>query len=35
MGTGGSNKVIFRITVRAVGQNPNTVVVLQSVSMPQ
>jgi type IV pilus assembly protein PilX len=35
MGTGGSEKVIFRITVRAVGRNPNTVVVLQSVSMPQ
>lgn len=34
-GTGGSKKVIFRITARAVGQNPNTVVVLQSVSMPK
>lgn len=34
-GTGGSSKVVFRITVRAVGQNPNTVVVLQSVTMPQ
>jgi type IV pilus assembly protein PilX len=34
-GTGGTQKVVFRITVRAVGQNPNTVVVLQSVSMPQ
>lgn len=33
-GTGGSQGVIFRVTVRAVGQNPNTVVVLQSVTMP-
>jgi type IV pilus assembly protein PilX len=33
-GTGGSQSVVFRVTVRAVGQNPNTVVVLQSVTMP-
>jgi Tfp pilus assembly protein PilX len=30
----GSQVIIFRITARAVGQNSNTVVVLQSVSSP-
>ena len=30
----GSQGLVFRITVRAVGQNPNTVVMLQSVTMP-
>lgn len=30
----GSKRMTFRITARAVGQNPNTVVVLQSVSSP-
>jgi type IV pilus assembly protein PilX len=33
-GSCGSQVVFFRITVRAVGQNPKTVVVLQSVSAP-
>lgn len=33
-GTGGSTRMTFRITARAVGQNPNTVVILQSVSSP-
>lgn len=33
-GTGGSESVVFRITVRAVGKNLNTVVMLQSVSIP-
>lgn len=32
-GTGGTERVVFRITVRAVGQNPNTIVVLQSVAV--
>jgi type IV pilus assembly protein PilX len=32
-GTGGTERVVFRITARAVGQNPNTVVVLQSVAV--
>ena len=31
-GTGGTERVAFRITARAIGQNPNTVVVLQSVA---
>ncbi len=30
----GSQGLVFRVTVRAVGQNPNTVVMLQSVTMP-
>ena len=33
-GLRGTNRVIFRITARAVGQNPNTVVILQSVISP-
>ncbi|MFZ6780017.1 pilus assembly PilX family protein [Undibacterium sp. Ji83W] len=33
-GTTGSARVAIRITVRAVGQNPNTVVILQSVVAP-
>ena len=33
-GTGGTQGLAFRITVRAVGLNPNTVVMLQSVTMP-
>jgi type IV pilus assembly protein PilX len=33
-GTGGTQRVAIRITVRAVGQNPNTVVVLQSIVSP-
>ncbi|MFZ6767721.1 pilus assembly PilX family protein [Undibacterium sp. Di26W] len=33
-GTSGSARVAVRITVRAVGQNPNTVVMLQSVVAP-
>ena len=33
-GTGGPESIVFRITVRAVGKNLNTVVMLQSVSIP-
>lgn len=33
-GTGNTQGLVFRITARAVGQNPNTVVMLQSVYMP-
>ncbi|MES2072678.1 MAG: PilX N-terminal domain-containing pilus assembly protein [Pseudomonadota bacterium] len=33
-GTSGTQRVTIRITVRAVGQNPNTVVVLQSLVAP-
>jgi len=33
-GIGGTQRVAIRITVRAVGQNPNTVVVLQSIVAP-
>jgi type IV pilus assembly protein PilX len=33
-GVKGSTHMTFRITARAVGQNPNTVVILQSVSSP-
>lgn len=33
-GVQGTSRMTFRITARAVGQNPNTVVLLQSVSSP-